>query len=335
MFGAKTLDDAARRGDVSDIRGLVASGENVNIKTYGETPLHAVISGEYATSKGEGRDSSNPIDHPQVVKTLLESKADPSQKNERGQPVIHFAALYGSSQILKALLENQVNIEQRDDQYNMTPLIAAASRSRPDVDAVNNLQALLEHKADVNAQDKHERTALCQAVRNHFPVESIKTLIEHKADVVRQDENGKTPIHYADSSLVKLLLENKANVNQQDKCGKTPFYETVCYSSSTEHSTVMDILVEHKADVSQPDNEGKAPLTIAIRKGHTQAIKIIANIYAKGAAAGAFFTFFPSEVGMHIGSFLNKNESVRLAQVNKAATDQAKQEVGLVPKARV
>lgn len=59
-------------------------------------------------------------------------------------------------------------------------------------------------------------------------VETVRLLIEHGADVTAQDESSLTPLHLASSSgipnIVQLLLEHGALATAQDRRRKTPLH---------------------------------------------------------------------------------------------------------------
>ena len=93
------LFNAARRGDAAAVKSLLDKGVDVNTKfRYGATAL------SYAADKG----------HLEVVKLLLERKADPNVKDTfYGATPIIWAAQKGHAKIVEALLER--GAEGKDD----------------------------------------------------------------------------------------------------------------------------------------------------------------------------------------------------------------------------
>jgi ankyrin repeat protein len=91
-----------------------------------------------------------------------------------------------------------------------------------------------QHRVDVNEQYKGH-------TEYNYPynskVETVQLLIEHGADVTAQDENHLTPLHLASSSgipeIVRLLLERGARVTAQDKSRKTPLHLASSWVSAT------------------------------------------------------------------------------------------------------
>ena len=74
-----------------------------------------------------------------------------------GMPVLSFAALQGSTEITKLLIERGADVNRRDC-YEQTPLILAAWCGD-----LETTVTLLKHGADPNARDESGRTALMWA----------------------------------------------------------------------------------------------------------------------------------------------------------------------------
>ena len=89
MTGDTLLHAAVTRGNLDDVKVLIASGAKVNcIGDLGSTPLH------YAASRG----------HEEIALELLQSGADSTVKNEFGQTPLDLALLMkhrGVADILK------------------------------------------------------------------------------------------------------------------------------------------------------------------------------------------------------------------------------------------
>jgi ankyrin repeat protein len=60
------------------------------------------------------------------------------------------------------------------------------------------VRLLIEHGADVSAQDKTYSTPLHLAASD-VSAETVRLLIEHGADVAAKDEGHRTPLHLASS----------------------------------------------------------------------------------------------------------------------------------------
>jgi len=92
-------------------------------------------------------------------------------------------------------------------------------------------------------------------------------LIEHNADVNAQDANGLTPLHWAtrhkNERLVNLLLNKGANANIFDKAGKLPLH----WAAIAGYTPIIKILLD-KTDptlINRIDKRGRTPLQWVLR----------------------------------------------------------------------
>lgn len=147
--GASALWCAAGAGHLDVIKTLVKAGANVNHPTNtNSTPLRAAcFDGRldivmYLTEHGADIHIANKYNntclmiaaykgHLDVVSFLLEKGANPDEKAHCGATALHFAAECGHVAIVKELLEYGAQITKNEN--GMSPLIAAAERTRADV----------------------------------------------------------------------------------------------------------------------------------------------------------------------------------------------------------
>ena len=142
---------------------------------------------------------------------------------------------------------------------------------RHDKVAIDAVQFLLEHGADVNAQRDDLWTPLHLAIH----VRKLKVawmLLDHQADVNARNNDGQAPLHLLSiweapqdedegSDLVKLLLKRGANVNENDKDNATPLH----LASHYKRREIVRVLLDHGANTDVENDEGKTPLQIVIR----------------------------------------------------------------------
>jgi hypothetical protein len=138
---------------------------------------------------------------------------------------IHIAATYGSSDILRLLIADDINLDREEDYSRETPLhltvaeaneeltsIFVASGANPNLIDANGDTALhLASKSlaltklllssnaiDPNVGDKDHRTALMRAAGNSTPDANIvDSLLRAAADPYRKDVNGLRALDYA------------------------------------------------------------------------------------------------------------------------------------------
>jgi ankyrin repeat protein len=92
------------------------------------------------------------------------------------------------------------------------------------IGATAAVKTLLDAGADVNAADRHGRTALMEAVFSGH-TETIRALLERGADVDAKDLGGWTALMEAASKghteIVRMLLARGADVNARNRGGWT------------------------------------------------------------------------------------------------------------------
>uniref|UniRef100_A0A4W4E2T3 Poly [ADP-ribose] polymerase n=1 Tax=Electrophorus electricus TaxID=8005 RepID=A0A4W4E2T3_ELEEL len=208
---------------------LVRHGASVNVADLWKfTPLHeAAAKGKY-----------------EICKLLLKHGADPSKKNRDGNMALDMVKdgdtdiqdlLRGDAALLDAAKKGCLarvqklcspdNINCRDTQgRNSTPLHLAAGYNNLDV-----AEYLLEHGADVNAQDK----------------------------------GGLIPLHNAASyghvDIAALLIKYNTCVNATDKWAFTPLHE----AAQKGRTQLCALLLAHGADPTMKNQEGQTALDLA------------------------------------------------------------------------
>ncbi|XP_068429646.1 poly [ADP-ribose] polymerase tankyrase-1-like isoform X2 [Clinocottus analis] len=227
--GLVPLHNACSYGHYEVAELLVRHGASVNVADLWKfTPLHeAAAKGKY-----------------EICKLLLKHGADPTKKNRDGNTPLDLVKdgdtdiqdlLRGDAALLDAAKKGCLarvqklcspdNINCRDTQgRNSTPLHLAAG--------YNNLEVaeyLLEHGADVNAQDK----------------------------------GGLIPLHNAASyghvDIAALLIKYNTCVNATDKWAFTPLHE----AAQKGRTQLCALLLAHGADPTMKNQEVQTPLDLA------------------------------------------------------------------------
>lgn len=172
---AKTLFEAASRGDAAAIERLIRGRAAVNEKDErGRTPLF------YAATNGKG--------DPATVQALLRAGADVNARDRSGATAL-LEALDpgGTTPNVAALLETgaDVNIP---DLGGDTPLIRASSWG-----ATHLVRMLLDRDADPNVKRLDGRSALMVAAKLGH-VATTRLLIARGAEVLARDNQGNTAL---------------------------------------------------------------------------------------------------------------------------------------------
>ena len=243
------LHSAAKDGDVSEVKALLAKGAEVNAKSnLGYTPLHKAAYGG----------------HLDVVKELLAKGAEVNAKAKYGDTPLHEAAYNGHLDVVNVLLAKGAEVNAKGD-YGRTPLHEAASKGHLDV-----VKELLAKGAEVDAKPDAGYTPLHEAARKgHLDV--VKELLAKGAEVDAKNKFGETPLHQAARcghvNVVKELLAKGVEVDAKTKdgsacwfeCGWTPLH----LAARGGHLDVVQELLSNGADTNAKSRDGKTPFQLA------------------------------------------------------------------------
>ena len=134
------------------------------------------------------------------IQAEIDKGADPKGSNARGITPLHYAALDGTPELIRFLLEQGANIEAKTAEIqsgigNRTHLHFAVYRDRP-----KNVAALVDEEAFIDVKDTSQTTPLSLAVeKQNFA--SVNVLLELKADTQARDKWGKIPFDYARTNM--------------------------------------------------------------------------------------------------------------------------------------
>mmetsp|Transcript_15621 Transcript_15621/g.44295 ORF Transcript_15621/g.44295 Transcript_15621/m.44295 type:complete len:1063 (+) Transcript_15621:197-3385(+) len=183
--------------------------------------------------------------------------ANVNLRNNRQETLVHKACGVGNLDIVKHLVENKADINLQD-RSGWTPLHCAASCGFFQICAY-----LVEHNADVDALNKDGTSAVHylvrqpieEAVQDDFK-NLLQKLVANGTNLNCQNKNGESPLHQACQRRnvvgVRLLLENKTIINILNKFGETP----LAIAARHNFPEIVDILLEHGADASSVDFDG-------------------------------------------------------------------------------
>lgn len=174
---ASPLHEAAKNGNISEIKKLVANGEDVASRDEEAlTALHwASIRGKLTVAEFliENGADINAIDSfgttvlhmaifggEKMVQLLLNKYVDVNKKNYDGAIALHIVALEGNWNIAAALISRGSEVNTKTTKNQITPLYWAAKRGHKDI-----VELLINNGANVNPRTKRGKTPLSAAIK--------------------------------------------------------------------------------------------------------------------------------------------------------------------------
>jgi len=212
------LYDAVAEGDMATVSGVISWQGNGFTNDLGETPLHVAAA--------HGQDD--------MVRYLLNSKANVYAEDNRGHTALHAAALGGHVETVKALVAHRSPLHHMS-RNGETPLYIAVSERNPEMVA-----CLLE----LGASPKLEPRLLGSAV-TVGDVRILVMLINAGASIERRDAKGRTALLLACQTgqfkMAEALIEAGARVEAQDSDGVT----CLDWAVRNGHRDVVRLLTQH------------------------------------------------------------------------------------------
>lgn len=218
------------------------------------------------------------------VRILLDAKADPNAVNSQGATPL----LLGSWDSSRALLMLKKGAKANVATHNgRTPLMVAVSTYGNST----TVKRLIESGAQVNAIDSEGSDAL-MAAASYADEDTIRLLLSHGADPKRTDKSGFTALlntaYRRDDSRVKLLLDAGADPNAANTAGPTVktgplalvHIPTLQPAVVLAPQSVADLL-RAGARVDEKDIRGVTPLMMAVADDHADLAVIRKLIAAK------------------------------------------------------
>jgi ankyrin repeat protein len=227
------LDDAlalwlaASQGIEADVRSLLDRGVPVDIMMdNGPTALYCAALGG----------------HSDVVRLLIDRGANieaiaNASDFARGKTIMHvITSRFGTHERFGQVVQLCCNAGadvNAVDHTGCTPLLLAVKNTGLWYyvcgGARGPLQALLDHGANIDAEDEDGLTALHHAARERLDTAVIAVLLAHRAQINTRDRRGRTSLHLAARynsrlklDVTQLLLDHGAEINDRDSHGMTP-----------------------------------------------------------------------------------------------------------------
>lgn len=203
-----------------------------------------------------------------AVLSLLIAKADTNTRNAENASALYCAVRRHQTQSIQLLLQAQAGV---DDIQGNNDYTALSFMSR--FGEIKDLQVLLNAKADINAIDRRNRTALVEAVEAKRP-KIWRFLLDAKADINIATNQGQTVFLIAaglgSKEVIKALLkEDRKSITAVDNAG-----DNAPMRALKQSDTLLELL-ESGSDITTKNNQGYSILHLAI---NSKSKKTIARI---------------------------------------------------------
>lgn len=248
--GGTALHEAAYKGNEELLRLLILRGADTNMKDHaGDTPL--IRTAGFVNRGG-------------IIRLLVKHNANINSQNDIGYTALHRAADSGTEATVRELLALGADVRIRDVSQSTALHVAIEHEAVA--------QLLLDHRAEIDAQDGDKKTALHKAAQRGFE-STVRILLDYKADVSIEDEDGRTALYETcgNREIAQLLLEHGADVNAQDHCQRTALHNAAFQG----HDAVVKTLLEHKASVRLESWNGRTPLHEAAFRGGEAILRML------------------------------------------------------------
>jgi ankyrin repeat protein len=205
----------------------------------------------------------------EIVKALLAFNHDLNRKNSRGETALHGAVSAGQEAVVRLLLDKgpDVNAKYR---HGYTALKIAAEAGHEGV-----VRLLLEKGADVNAKYRYGYTALYRAALDGHEG-AVRALLEKGADVNARNDDGETALYsttYAGyEGVVRALLEKGADVNiAPDRWQDTALFRAAMLG----HKPIVQLLLGKGANLKAKNKYGLTALNIAAKSERESVVQLL------------------------------------------------------------
>lgn len=276
--GEMSVVEAAAKGDLARVKDIVLQNpDRVNAKHESKTAL------QLASYEGKT----------DVIKFLLENKADVNLADEEGDTALHFAAFGQEEKCMELLLQKgaKLNTQNKKGQTSLHITIGKGS--------VPCTRLLIKRGASVNMQDedgdspmhdciiqRRKQGNLIDAVfkspkpdfklsnKKGFNVlqwaalkdcrKATEIIIKNQPGVVEEKmPEGFTALHICAANdhieIASDLLKVGANKDATDKNGRTPLIVAVSQSNKR----MVELLITYECKVDAQDSEGNTALHVA------------------------------------------------------------------------
>ena len=178
------------------------------------------------------------------------------RRNMYGATPLALAILTGCVEVATSLIEHGADVNAEDVSH-FTPIFAAV-----EIGDTSLVRLLLSHGAKIDVVNYLGTSVLYHAVSSK-QIDVARILLAEGITPEKQRSDGLTELHIAahigSSEAISLLIEAGASINIQNSEGETPLH----FASSRGHEAAFVSLVSNGADMTILTNNGKSAVDVA------------------------------------------------------------------------
>jgi ankyrin repeat protein len=261
-FSRTALHYAAQHGNLIITQALLQFGADSALKDReGRNSLHfAAFNGWTA-----------------IARLLLTTEVDPLEADLEGRTPMHLAAMKDAPDILDLLWRTKPELLELEAFNNQTPLHAAS-------DKATCTKWLLQHEANINAQDSNGQTPLILAVE-HGDSDVVEQLLGKNAKVTLKDTKQWTALHYAAfhgqwTTGQKILDQDIAVINFADQTKRSALHIAIIENRDKFAYGLLGERFGPKLELDLQDSNGDSPLILAVRRSSEQILEALLRLGA-------------------------------------------------------
>ncbi len=288
LAGKSVLSLAVEYGNIDAVKILLAAGANVNNKIFdSKGPLASAIDKEQKNivtllleHDSKILKNANNLNNSNLNSST--SNDDKHANSKRNSP-LHYAAKYGTPNILNLLLASGEKPQQKNNTGSTALMVAARAGKIDNVEVLapfaakeeiqdvfhivittgltTGVNKILALGANVNAVNAQGETPLMLAVKNRHHL-IVDILLSEGASIQAVSNEGSDALMIALATtpskqrIVTTLLEGGANVHRKDALGNSALHVAAKHCAALDFS-VVETLLRAGAKQSDINSEGK------------------------------------------------------------------------------
>ncbi|KAL1527097.1 hypothetical protein AB1Y20_015780 [Prymnesium parvum] len=272
---------AAAVGNLSIVRMLIEEGAQLNlIDRVGRTPLsdairqghtqcaHAIREAggallyDEATASGELCEMAR-CGNIEGIMLLLSGGCSVNAADYDLRTCMHLAASSGNLLVVEALIEHKCDLNAKD-RWGGTPLADAVREGHGQIARV-----LRAAGAELSFGEEIEAAAMLCSLALAGDSKGVKMLLDAGAPVNARNRDGRSCLHVSSAmgnlSVMGALLQGKADINLIDNDQRTCLH---LVASSGLQNVAKELLKVPEIDVNLKDRWGSTPLASSLNEGH-------------------------------------------------------------------